>query len=123
MSSRSSTESTASRSATEAIPTGHLILGAVGAVAAWIAVRLAAGFPPGIWPSAGSDFVGPNAPSELVIKQGDGGYDGQFVYRLAIEPFTTAVTGHGITFYQPGYRQQRIMTGLLAHFVSGVPGI
>ena len=125
MSSLSSAESTARgvSSAAEAIPTRRLVLGSIGAVAAWVAVRLAAGFPPGVWPSAGSDFVGPNAPSELVIKQGDGGYDGQFVYRLAIEPFTTAVTGHGITFYQPGYRQQRIMTGLLAHVVSGVPGI
>ena len=106
----------------DVVPTRRLILSAAGAVAAWVAVRLAAGFPPGMWPSAGSIFVGPTAPKELVIKQGDGGYDGQFVYRLAIEPFTTATTGHGITFYQPGYRQQRIMTALLAHLVSGVPG-
>jgi hypothetical protein len=104
------------------IPTPRLVGSAIGIVVAWIAVRFAAGFPPGVWPSAGKDFVGPAAPSELVVKP-DGGYDGQFVYRLAIEPFTTAVTGHGITFYEPGYRQQRIMTGLLAHLVAGVPGI
>lgn len=105
------------------IPTRHLIGGSVGSVAIWTAVRLAAGFPPGLWPAAGSVYVGPSAPHELVVDQGNGGYDGQFVYRLTIEPFTTAATGHGITLYQPGYRQQRIMTALLAHLVSGVPGI
>ena len=105
------------------VATSRLVCGAVVLVGVWVATRLAAGFPPGLWPSAGSDYVGPNAPRELVVRQGNGGYDGQFVYRLAIEPFTTAVTGHGITLYQPGYRQQRIMTALLAHVVAGVPGI
>ena len=51
------------------------------------------------------------------------GYDGQFVYRLALDPFTRHVTEHGITLDSPAYRQQRIATALLAHVVAWLPGI
>lgn len=42
------------------------------------------------------------------------GYDGQFVYRLALDPFSTRRTAFGITLDRPAYRQQRILLPLLA---------
>ena len=95
---------------------------AAAGVSTWLVLRFLLGYPPGAFPWAGTDFTGPNAPHELVTNQGSG-YDGQFVYRLTIDPFTTQVTGHGITFDRPAYRQQRIMTALLAHVAHWVPGI
>lgn len=100
----------------------RLPLLAAAGVLAWILLRFLLGYPPGAFPWAGETFTNSNAPSELVINK-ESGYDGQFVYRLALDPFTTHVTGHGITFDRPAYRQQRIMTALLAHVLHWVPGI
>lgn len=47
------------------------------------------------------------------------GYDGQFFYRLALDPFTTKVTDFGITFDRPSYRHQRILLPLVAWALSG----
>ena len=92
------------------------------ALAVYVAIRLAAVGGAGAFPGAGNVYVGPGHPSELKVLSNKG-YDGQFVYRLALEPFTTHLTGHGITFDSPAYRQQRIMTALLARVVSYCPGI
>jgi hypothetical protein len=46
------------------------------------------------------------------------GYDGQFFYRLAIEPFSFDKVASGVTFDKPHYRQQRILYPLIAHFFS-----
>ncbi len=70
---------------------------------------------------AGVAQVHPGAPAELHPQAT--GYDGQFVYRLALDPFTRAVTAHGMTLDLPAYRQQRIATALLAHLVAGLPGV
>jgi hypothetical protein len=51
------------------------------------------------------------------IRQGDG-YDGQFYYRLAIDPFSSKSTDHGVSFDAPAYRQQRILYPLLAWAAS-----
>lgn len=91
-------------------------------LAVYVAIRLAAVGGAGAFPGAGNVYVGPGHPGELKILPNKG-YDGQFVYRLAIEPFTTQLTGHGISFDSPAYRQQRIMTALLARIVSDCPGI
>jgi hypothetical protein len=116
------TDSSASEPAASRLGTGPLVGAAAGAVAAWTTLRVALGYPPGAWPDSGDYLIGPGTPKELVVHHGLG-YDGRFLYRLAIEPFTTRVTGHGITLDNPGYRQQRILTALLAHLVSGVPGV
>ena len=42
------------------------------------------------------------------------GYDGQFYYRLARDPFTSTRTAHGVTLDVPAYRQQRILYPVLA---------
>jgi len=88
----------------------------------FLAARLALGGIGG-FVLAGGDFVDPaRAPAELSVDPG-GGYDGQFVYRLALDPLTTAWTGNGITFDAAGYRQQRIATAALAWLLALLPGI
>jgi hypothetical protein len=75
----------------------------------------------GAFPLAGGPQVHPGTPPGLRVTST--GYDGQYVYRLALDPFTRAVTAHGITLDLPGYRQQRIMTALLAYLIAKLPGV
>jgi hypothetical protein len=64
---------------------------------------------------AGDAFVGPGHPADLaVVHPHSTGYDGQFVYRLALDPFTHRATANGITLDNPTYRQQRIGLPLAA---------
>jgi hypothetical protein len=73
---------------------------------------------------ASDAFVGPDRPADLkVVNEGSTGYDGQFVYRLALDPFTRAETAYGITLDNPPYRQQRIGLPLAAWGVArtGLP--
>src|SRR5215467_2877855 len=56
-------------------------------------------------------------PSLRSIRSG-AGYDGQYYYRLAIEPFSRKLVDHGIAFNTPAYRQQRILYPLLAWIAS-----
>src|SRR5208282_2101510 len=46
------------------------------------------------------------------------GYDGQFYYRLALDPFTKQQTAFGITLDIPPYRQQRILYPMLVHALA-----
>ncbi|MBV9893485.1 MAG: hypothetical protein JO020_04885 [Chloroflexi bacterium] len=45
-------------------------------------------------------------------------YDGQFYYRLALEPWTAARTAYGITLDLPAYRQQRVLYPVLVWLLS-----
>ncbi len=47
-------------------------------------------------------------PGEIHVYPDSHGYDGQFFYRLALDPFTSEHTGHGVTLDDPAFRQQRI---------------
>jgi len=68
---------------------------------------------------AGNVYAHPGqTPKNLTVINGIG-YDGQFYYRLALDPFSGARTKFGITLDQPGRRQQRILYPLLAWIVSG----
>jgi hypothetical protein len=68
---------------------------------------------------AGDQFVDPRtAPSELAVHRASSGYDGQFVYRLALDPFTDRPSAHGITLDNPPYRQQRLVLPLVAWLVD-----
>jgi hypothetical protein len=58
------------------------------------------------------------APSNLFVLPESVGYDGQYYYRLAIEPFATERLGYGVRFDSPAYRQQRILYPLLAYVAS-----
>ncbi|HEY3924297.1 MAG TPA: hypothetical protein VGL75_07020 [Acidothermaceae bacterium] len=57
---------------------------------------------------ASNVFVHPGASSDLPIHTGTNGYDGQFYYRLALNPLTHQVTAFHITLDNPPYRQQRV---------------
>lgn len=46
------------------------------------------------------------------------GYDGQFYYRLGLDPFTAEPTAHGITIDNPATRGARILYPLLAWVAS-----
>ena len=77
---------------------------------------------PSFFVVAGDDFCQPPlVPKGLMVSPGDG-YDGQFYYRLALDPFTRIEFGNGIALDDPPYRQQRILYPLLAHLAAfGTP--
>lgn len=67
---------------------------------------------------AGRDFVNPaTAPAGLHIFPGSG-YDGQFYYRLALDPANLHRTAYGVTL-DAGFRIQRIGLSVLAWLASG----
>jgi len=57
---------------------------------------------------ASNVFVHPGASADLPVHTGTNGYDGQFYYRLALNPLTHQVTAFHITLDNPPYRQQRV---------------
>ncbi|RMF71561.1 MAG: hypothetical protein D6744_17765 [Planctomycetota bacterium] len=64
---------------------------------------------------AGDEFCDPQrVPEGLSVWRDSSGYDGQFYYRLALDPLTTQATAYGVTLDVPPYRQQRIGYPLLA---------
>lgn len=68
---------------------------------------------------AGDKFTNPQkAPKNLSILKDSFGYDGQFYYRLALDPFSTKRVDFGITLDTPAYRHQRILYPLLAYLLS-----
>lgn len=72
----------------------------------------------------GDKFVnGEYLPAKAIVIADSYGYDGQFYYRLALNPFTLEKTDYGIALDQPGLRQQRILYPLVTWLVSlGNPG-
>jgi hypothetical protein len=69
--------------------------------------------------TAGDVFVDASAtPSRITVLPGSDGYDGQFYYRLALDPFTAEQTAYGVRIDTPAYRQQRILYPLLAALLS-----
>lgn len=67
---------------------------------------------------AGSDFVDPSATPEPVWVQNGQGYDGQFFYRYALDPFNFNKTDFGISVDLVPYRIQRLMYPLLSWIFS-----
>ena len=68
---------------------------------------------------AGDKFVNAKeAPPSLYIRKHSYGFDGVGFYRIALEPFTTKMTGYGITFDLPAFRLQRIVYPLLVRAVT-----
>jgi len=58
-------------------------------------------------------------PRNLHVIQGGTGYDGEFYYRLALNPFTSVRTDFGISLDHPAYRHQRILYPLVVWLLSG----
>ena len=72
---------------------------------------------------AGTEFVDrSSAPTDLVVRDGDS-YDGQFVYGLALHPFTRSTTTGAFTLDYPAYRQERIGLPLVAYTVHTVTSL
>lgn len=90
-------------------------------VATLLGIRLAAAGGADGFTVAGDRFVR-DAPGIDTVHPGTG-YDGQFVYRMTLEPFPRETTRHGITLDNPPYRAQRVGLPLLAHALSrtGIP--
>lgn len=69
--------------------------------------------------NAGDRYVdATRAPSELHVARDATGYDGQFYYRLARDPFSTRTTVDGIRFDAAPARHQRIFYPLLVWALS-----
>jgi hypothetical protein len=86
--------------------------------AAFVAVRdITHGGHLGSFALAGGTFVHAGAPADLPVRAASTGYDGQFYYRLALDPLTHQVTQFHITLDNPSYRQQRIGLPVLAWLV------
>jgi len=70
-----------------------------------------------VW--AGDVYVNPAlVPPSLHVQRDYIGYDGQFFYRLALDPFTSRAADFGITLDLPAYRQQRIVYPLIVWALS-----
>ena len=68
---------------------------------------------------AGDRYSDPAAvPANVTVLRGSEGYDGQFYYRLALDPFTSTETEYGITLDNAPYRHQRILYPLIVHAVT-----
>lgn len=76
-------------------------------------------FNPGYLISLGEKFITDFSlvPKNVIIWQ-NYGYDGQFYYRLALNPFTSKQEEFGIKIDVPSYRQQRIVYPLLTWALS-----
>lgn len=89
----------------------------------WFVVTLLSGarFDPSHFVVAGDLFCDAReAPASLrTIEKRSSGYDGQFYYRLSVDPFTRAKKEHGIEIDAPPYRHQRILYPLLTWVLSG----
>jgi len=67
----------------------------------------------------GDKFVNKKYFSDnTIVAPNSYGYDGQFYYRLALDPFTQKETDYGITLDQPALRHQRILYPLIAWVFS-----
>ena len=107
-----------------AVSVRRAVLAAVALVVAFVLVRLLLAASLGGFAVASDDFVDPaRTPDRLPLTSVTGGYDGQFVYRLALAPWTDDVTAYGIRLDNPAYRQQRIATPVLAWAVGQLPGV
>lgn len=55
---------------------------------------------------------------KIIILENSYGYDGQFYYRLALDPFTREISDFGITLDQPTLRHQRILYPFASWLIS-----
>ena len=87
-----------------------MVAAAVGALATLFVVArdVSHGGHLGAFALASNVFVHPGASTDLPVHSGTNGYDGQFYYRLALNPLTHQATAFHITLDNPPYRQQRV---------------
>lgn len=98
-----------------------LVLGIVSVVyLLFITARLSThGYDASYFVTAGDKFCNLYlVPKNLRVINKSSGYDGQFYYRLALNPFTSTPTEFGVTFDSPSFRQQRIVYPFLVWVLS-----
>lgn len=71
------------------------------------------------WVRAGEAYVDADRLPERFFQEAGLGYDGQFFYRMARKPLSTADRVDGIEFDRPAFRHQRIGYPLMAWALSG----
>jgi hypothetical protein len=100
-------------------PLVPLIIVAVAYVA-FLSARLAAhDYDPSVFVMAGDESCDPARVSpSLTVEPRSAGYDGQWYYRLALDPFLTQATDHGVRLPNPAYRQQRLLYPLVVRLLS-----
>jgi hypothetical protein len=74
-------------------------------------------FNPTIFVTAGDEFTDRTAPG-LLVAPNSSGYDGQFYYRIACDPFSRQPVAAGVHFDYPVYRLQRIGYPFLVWLLS-----
>lgn len=100
-------------------PLAPLVLTALVASVFTLGLLRRDGFDPSAFVTAGDRFCdAARAPANLTVLKDSDGFDGQFYYRLALDPFTSERTGFGVTLDLPPVRQQRILYPLLARALS-----
>ena len=57
-------------------------------------------------------------PPSLTVQPPSPGYDGQWYYRLALDPFLTQASDHGVHLPSPPYQQQRLLYPLIVRLLS-----
>jgi hypothetical protein len=67
---------------------------------------------------AGEEFVDRNKVTPPVAVRSNIGYDGQFYFRLAVNPFSLAKEAYGVRIDNLPWRAQRILYPVLAHVVA-----
>ena len=75
-------------------------------------------FNPSAFVTAGDEFTDKTAPAGVLVAPNSSGYDGQFYYRIACEPFSRQPVAAGVHFDYPVYRLQRIGYPLLVGTLS-----
>lgn len=100
-------------------PLAPLVVTAV-ALAAFLALQLASvGGDATRFVVLGEKYADPSGlPVRIAIAPG-GGYDGQFYFRLALDPFTSERSAFGVTLDAPAWRQQRIVYPLVVWLFAG----
>jgi hypothetical protein len=90
------------------------------AYCAFLNARLAVhGYDPSAFVMAGDEWCNPErVPASLTVQPRSPGYDGQWYYRLALDPFLTQADDHGVRLPSPSYRQQRLLYPLLTWMLS-----
>lgn len=95
-----------------------LVVAAFYAVAMFPGLRRAQ-YDPSVFIVAGDRFVDrQRLDSPIIVRNHSDGYDGEFYYRLAIDPWPAADGSHGVTPDSAAARGQRILYPLIAWTVS-----
>jgi hypothetical protein len=100
-------------------PLVPLLITTIAASIFTFGMLLRSGFDASAFVTAGDKYCDPAlVPKNLVILKNSAGYDGQFYYRLALDPFTSKRTDFGVTLDIPSFRHQRILYPFLAWAMS-----